>query len=618
MKTFLWDNKKATMNWKEASQPREIGGLNMPNIETRIEAIQIMWLKKYLALKYERPDCAYVVDQIIFNNVQKNPKITRQNRISWIFQSWNETGKKDTIPKFISEMIKIRRKYKIGYDVLEAGPKPRQLLPIWHHIGIEDNYSWNKKLTVCLRKKHNIIKTGELDKSIKSNSTHWFCKRLAKRIMNKITECLRPGEEIYQNTISTPIENKDNLSSRTDVIKINPRIVDNRTPKEAIRIFGSYQRYKKRNNKENNFIKPLIKIINTTKEEKTIWITEISEKTIKEQEKRTEESKMIIGWKEKDETNEEERHQFFKVENGTPKDEREILLITEAIKEKGKITIITNLQKVTMDIHDKIEQQEQLDYLETKNKKIWRNLEYHIRKHEGEILLGPLRDVLDIKILEELEQTTSKREDQREKKLEIEEIPIEYKIEGAKIRQLTQKTAYKLILQEKNLKPEGKLTQKRIEDTCEEHKRKTRNRITSKDIWEGIKNKKILFRMKDFIWKLIHNHHKVGNWFKRIPNWQDKAICECGKVETMDHILIECRLNKSKDIWQEAEKIWKENNRDFKWTEPSVNILRGLGAIKLKERDKIAPNWINERYIEIVAETTWIIWTTRNKEYLTI
>jgi len=49
IRTFLWDNKKATMNWKEASQPREIEGLNMPNIETRIETIQIMWLKKYLA-----------------------------------------------------------------------------------------------------------------------------------------------------------------------------------------------------------------------------------------------------------------------------------------------------------------------------------------------------------------------------------------------------------------------------------------------------------------------------------------------------------------------------------------------------------------------------------------
>ena len=39
-------------------------------------------------------------------------------------------GKKDTIPRFISEIIRIGRKYKIGYDILEAGPKPRKLLPI--------------------------------------------------------------------------------------------------------------------------------------------------------------------------------------------------------------------------------------------------------------------------------------------------------------------------------------------------------------------------------------------------------------------------------------------------------------------------------------------------------
>jgi len=39
------------------------------------------------------------------------------------------------------------------------------------------------------------------------------------------------------------------------------------------------------------------------------------------------------------------------------------------MKEKGKITIISNLQKINMDIHDKMEQWEQLDYLETKTKK---------------------------------------------------------------------------------------------------------------------------------------------------------------------------------------------------------------------------------------------------------
>jgi len=62
------------------------------------------------------------------------------------------------------------------------------------------------------------------------------------------------------------------------------------------------------------------------------------------------------GWKEKDKMNKEEIYRFFKVDNNIPKEEIEILLITEATKEKGKVTIISNLQKTNMDIHDKMEQ----------------------------------------------------------------------------------------------------------------------------------------------------------------------------------------------------------------------------------------------------------------------
>jgi len=185
----------------------------------------------------------------------------------------------------------------------------------------------------------------------------------------------------------------------------------------------------------------------------------------------------------KNEINEEEIYRFFEADNNILKEEIEILLITEAMKEKGKVTIISNLQKTNIDIHDKMKQWEQLDYLETKNKEIWRNLEYQIRKHEGEILLGPPRNTNDIKILKELEETLNKKEEkQSEGELRIEEIPTKYKIEGVEIRQLTQKTFYELILREKNLKPGGKPTQERIKETYEEHKRKTGNRITNKDI----------------------------------------------------------------------------------------------------------------------------------------
>jgi len=68
--------------------------------------------------------------------------------------------------------------------------------------------------------------------------------------------------------------------------------------------------------------------------------------------------------------NKEEVYRFFEVGNNIPKEEIEILLMTEATKEKGKVTIISNLQKTNMDIHDKMEQWKQLDYLETQNKEI--------------------------------------------------------------------------------------------------------------------------------------------------------------------------------------------------------------------------------------------------------
>jgi len=89
--------------------------------------------------------------------------------------------------------------------------------------------------------------------------------------MDKITEYLRPKGEINQDTPLIPTKNRDNLSSRMDIIKVNPRIINNRTPEKAIRIFESYQRYKKRNNKEHNLLRPPIKINqNISREDKTI------------------------------------------------------------------------------------------------------------------------------------------------------------------------------------------------------------------------------------------------------------------------------------------------------------------------------------------------------------
>jgi len=46
----------------DVTQPKENRGLGLPDIEARLEAIQVMWLKKYLAPLTKRPIWAFVTD----------------------------------------------------------------------------------------------------------------------------------------------------------------------------------------------------------------------------------------------------------------------------------------------------------------------------------------------------------------------------------------------------------------------------------------------------------------------------------------------------------------------------------------------------------------------------
>src|SRR5882724_6291508 len=49
MKDFIWDgNKRGLMRLDNTAKIREKGGLGMPNLKTRMKAIDIMWLKKFL------------------------------------------------------------------------------------------------------------------------------------------------------------------------------------------------------------------------------------------------------------------------------------------------------------------------------------------------------------------------------------------------------------------------------------------------------------------------------------------------------------------------------------------------------------------------------------------
>ena len=218
MRSFLWEGKRGKISWNKATKNRDEGGLGIPDIKIRTEAIQIMWMKQFL--KDKRPKWAYVTDRIIAKNITRTPIVTEDNHINWITQSWHESEASwSKIPPYIREMLQVARKYNIGIEAIKISKKTKEQLPIWHHIASLDNYGWNKKAAKCLRKNHNIQTIKDLTNEIeipdqKACQTTVRCQEMAQTLLNKIAPKYNP-----MNT--TP--RKDNLDHTPRRKKFNQK-----------------------------------------------------------------------------------------------------------------------------------------------------------------------------------------------------------------------------------------------------------------------------------------------------------------------------------------------------------------------------------------------------------
>lgn len=133
-KEFIWDNKKALMSWEQIIAPRDKGRLRVPDIKSRLEVIEIMWIKKWLALTEKRPKWATILNKIIMEKIPKSPMIDRKSRISWILQSWHEFESKEIkLSHEIRYMLKIARKYNITAIARKYSKETKRQLPLWHN-----------------------------------------------------------------------------------------------------------------------------------------------------------------------------------------------------------------------------------------------------------------------------------------------------------------------------------------------------------------------------------------------------------------------------------------------------------------------------------------------------
>jgi ribonuclease HI len=146
---------------------------------------------------------------------------------------------------------------------------------------------------------------------------------------------------------------------------------------------------------------------------------------------------------------------------------------------------------------------------------------------------------------------------------------------------------------------------KSIENTFGRH-------VSDMDIWKAAFNKDFLPRMAQFLWKGLHNAHKVGKYWNHIPECGDRAMCkDCNIVEDLDHILIGCKSPGWETIWQAAKSLWLEE--ESCWPDVLLGKVLGCGLAEFRDDRGKLKHSTQRLYRILISELAYLIWLLRNE-----
>ena len=121
---FIWDGERTPRIAPSTLElPLEEGGLNLLNIKSRNEAIEIMWLKSYLNFSPTRPTWAVVTDLLI--NAAAPPNTSPLGRLNMYMQSWNPPSRgprSSYLNHDITRMVSTAKRYNTNLAALRIAP----------------------------------------------------------------------------------------------------------------------------------------------------------------------------------------------------------------------------------------------------------------------------------------------------------------------------------------------------------------------------------------------------------------------------------------------------------------------------------------------------------------
>jgi hypothetical protein len=154
------------MAWKRAILPVVEGGMGAPSMKIWYEAIKIGWLKRWWHPEPDRPDWAWVSNEIMLQSAQHKPDKVRLSTKEWICQSWPIKTQSSYLPDSLKEAIIVTQKYNVSISVMRAPTNLQLEMLAFHHPFAKNKYlQADSRAMRCLQLNHKIKLIGDLVKT---------------------------------------------------------------------------------------------------------------------------------------------------------------------------------------------------------------------------------------------------------------------------------------------------------------------------------------------------------------------------------------------------------------------------------------------------------------------
>jgi ribonuclease HI len=185
-----------------------------------------------------------------------------------------------------------------------------------------------------------------------------------------------------------------------------------------------------------------------------------------------------------------------------------------------------------------------------------------------------------------------------------------FNLTGAQLSTMSQALAYQGI-QEGTQSSTRFSTAINLDITRHAVKRITEHLPNDAAIWLSMRSKDITRTIRVFLWKVMHNAHRCGDYWLKIPDFEHRDKCPvCDIEDSMAHILTGCNAPGQKEIWLLAKGLWLTKHNVWPNVD-NLGVITGCGLAQFQNIKGQRKLGAERLYRIIMTESAHLIWRMR-------